>query len=190
MKTKNKKLKEINKLMNKNGSVIKEETFIDFNKYNGRKKYLKLSTMGDQYGIPFVTIPISSKQYDNTTLQETIKSVPINLNTLRNSKVNRFKQILIADAGYDSEANREYLKQSGYIPVIAYNPRNTQDKEKKKKKEFTKKENETYKKRRIIEPSFAWMKNFPVINQNYEKTISSYMGLVSLASSIIIAKKI
>jgi len=35
---------------------IKKETFIDNNRYNGRKKYFKMSTITDQFGIPFVRI--------------------------------------------------------------------------------------------------------------------------------------
>jgi len=47
-----------------------------------------------------------------------------------------------------------------------------------------------YKRRPIIESSFAWIKNKPIINQNYQKTISSYDGLLSLMCSLIISNRI
>lgn len=48
-------------------------------------------------------------------------------------------------------------------------------------------EKEKYKKRLIIESFFSWIKNYPSINQ---KTIASYNGLLMLASSILISKRI
>ena len=47
-----------------------------------------------------------------------------------------------------------------------------------------------YKKRKIIESYFSWIKRIPIINQNYQKTLSSYKGLLLLVSSIFISKKI
>lgn len=116
--------------------------------------------------------------------------MPVDLNTQRNSKVNRYKQNFLADGGYHSEANKKYLKESGYVPIIAYNKRNTRDKELIRKNKLTANEERIYKKRRIIESTFSWMKNYPVINQNYQKTIESYKGLLLLVSSRIISKRI
>jgi hypothetical protein len=114
----------------------KEETFIDYNRYNGyfvnkisiigkeciaflsnngRKKYFKISTITDSFGTPLTSTIISSKQSDNISLIETIEKMPINLNTLRNSKINRYKQHLLADSGYHSSANKETLEKIGYI---------------------------------------------------------------------------
>jgi len=35
----------------------KEETFIDYNRYNGRKKYFKISTITDSFGTPLTSTP-------------------------------------------------------------------------------------------------------------------------------------
>ena len=121
---------------------------------------------------------------------ETVNSLPVNLNTLRNSKHNRYKQHLLADSGYDSNVNKKYLKENGYIHLIAPNIKNTKDKQKIKSKQLTEKEKQKYKKRLIIESFFSWIKNYPSINQNYQKTIASYNGLLMLASSILISKRI
>lgn len=186
-KKKNKKIKKENILHPNNKK--KEETFIDNNKYNGRKKYFKVSAITDSFGVPLAGCLISSKQSDNISIKETINKIPIEINTKRNSKINRYKQNFLADAGYHSSKNINYLRKLGYQPIINYNKRNTKNKNKIKKNEFTKKEKEIYKKRIIIESTFSWIKNYPSINQNYQKKLESYNGLLLLVFSIIRFKK-
>jgi hypothetical protein len=168
----------------------KEETFIDFNRYNGRKKYLKVSSVTDSKGTPLVSIPVSAKQSDNISLIETVNKIPINLNTLNNSKINRYQQYFLADTGYCSETNRSFLEEKGYIPLIAFNKRNCKDPKIIQENKLKGDDLARYKKRFIIEPFFSWIKNYPVLNQNYQKTISSYNGLLLLASSLIVFKRI
>ena len=72
-------------------------------------------------------------------------------------------------------------------PII--NPNNRNHKE-ENRIYLNKKQWEIYKKRFIVEASFAWAKHYPVINQIYEKAISSYNGLLQLANSIILSNKI
>ncbi len=169
---------------------IKPETFIDFNRYNGRKKYIKVSSITNEYGVPLGTAMISAKQSDSISVTETVSELKVDLNTLRNSKVNRYKQYMLMDAQYDSKDNRAYLEKSGYVPIIAHNKRNTKNKKILKIKKMNASHKKIYKKRRMVESYFAWIKNFPCINQLYEKTISSYKGLFMLASSIVIAKHV
>ena len=130
------------------------------------------------------------KKSDCVTITETLYNIPIDLNTLKNSKINRYKQYFLADSIYHSKRNITFLKKRGYIPVIKYNKKNTKDKKIIKANKFTKKEQKIYKKRIIIESAFSWLKNFPVICQNYQKTISSYNGLLKLASIIMLEKKL
>ena len=193
----NDNVKKNNKIIRKKNNTeknyknkIKEETFIDYNKYNGRKKYFKVSTITDSFGIPLGTSIISSKQSDNISIEQTINSIQVNLNTLKNSNNNRYKQYILADSGYCSNKNKFLLKSKGYIPIIIYNKRNTKNKKIIAQNALNKNERFRYKKRKIIESFFSWIKYFPVINQNYQKSISSYKGLFLLASSILISKKI
>jgi len=188
-KQKNKKIRRANKLLPKN-KRIKEETFIDFNRYNGRKKYLKISSITDSMGTPLSIDLVSSKQSDNVTVKKTIKKIPVELNTLKNSKINRYKQSLLADSGYDSLKNTSYLTSLGYTPRIAWNRRGTKNPKIIKRNKATEQQKKIYKKRVIIESFFSWMKNYPVINQNYQKTLKSYLGLVLLAASLIISKRV
>jgi hypothetical protein len=163
---------------------------IQYNRYNGRKKYFKISSITDRFGIPLGSTIITGKGNEINSIKETIDSIPINLNTKKNSTHNRFNQKMLADSGYSSTKNNKMLKKLGYTPLIYYNKRNTQNKNIIKKNKFNKKQMEIYKGRTIIESFFSWIKQFPVINQNYQKTITSYTGLLLLASSIIICNKI
>jgi transposase len=182
---------EVNNNVNKQKRKKRKiETFIDFNSYNGRKKYFKVSSVTDSLGSPLSIVPISSRQSDNISLEESINNIPVELNTLRNSKVNRYKQHLLADTGYDSEANRTFLKEKGYVPIIAYNRRNCKDNLKSQKRKLKEDELKKFKKRFIAESFFSWIKNYPVLNQNYQKKISSHMGLLFLAASVLISKRI
>ena len=167
-----------------------EEKTIDFNRYNGRKKYFKISTITDSKGITLATTIISSKRSDNVSIEETMEKIPVNLNTLRNSKINRYQQYFLADSGYDSNFNRSLLKSRGYIPIIATNKRNCKDENKLKQKEMIPKHKILYKQRGKIETTFSHIKHYPVLNQMYEKKVESYHGLLLLMTTFYIFKKI
>ena len=186
---KNIKIRENNKNLPKRKRK-KERKFIDFNRYNGRKKYFRISVITNSDGKPLERSISSSKRSDSTTLIENVNNLPSNLNTLQNSKINRYKQYFLGDSGYDTKKNKNFLKEKGYTPLIKYNKRNCKNKEIIKNNIFKGKHKQIYKKRPIIENFFAWIKNYPVINQNYQKTIQSYDGLFSLACSLIISKGI
>lgn len=187
-KIKNIKIKRNNELLPINKQT-KERTFIDFNRYNGRKKYFKILVIVDTFGTPLTKAIASSKESDSSTLTRTVCNLPY-LKTLNNSKINRYKQTFLADSGYDTKQNKKFLIRKGYTPLIKYNKRNTKDKKKIKKNSFNKNESNIYKKRLIVESFNSWIKNYPTINQNYQKSIRSFEGLFSLGCSIIISKRI
>jgi transposase len=178
-----------NKCLPKNQQK-KKINFIDFYRYNGRKKYFKISIICDSYGVPLEIIISSSKGHDVTTLIKNVNNLPTCLNTLRNSKVNRYKQYLLADSAYLSLKNKLFLIEQGYIPLIAYNKKNTKDEKIIKKNKFDTKQKNIYKNRSTVERSFSWIKNKPIININYQKKIESYEGLLKIACSIITSKRI
>jgi transposase len=68
--------------------------------------------------------------------------------------------------------------------------RNTQNEKIIKENELSDKHKLIYKKRFKIESFFSWVKNYPTINQNYQKKVESYKGLLSLMCSLIISKRI
>ena len=188
-KQQNNKIREKNKILPLK-KIKKERKFIDFNRYNGRKKYFKKDIITDSYGFIYVHHTSSSKRADSQGLREVVNKIPTNFNTLRNSNVNRYQQNILMDCGYASEINKQFLINKGYKPLIKYNKRNTKNKKILKEKQMNAKQKKIYKKRPVVEHSFAWLKSRPIINQNYEKTIVSYNGLFSLACSLINSKRI
>lgn len=63
-KMENRKIRRDNKTLPKNQRK-KEQTFIDNNRYNGRKKYFKVSTICDTLGTPLGSTIIASKYADS-----------------------------------------------------------------------------------------------------------------------------
>jgi transposase len=168
----------------------REQTFIDFCRYNGRKRYLKISVITDAIGTPISVTITPAKECDVTSLKNTVDNIPIDLNTLKLAPNNRLKQHMLADAGYYSNSNKNYLTRKGYDPIIGYNKKNTKDINKIKKNALKGRRAELYKIRPKVESFFSWAKNYPSINQNYQKTIDSYYGIVLFVSAVIVAKRI
>jgi len=127
---------------------------------------------------------------DTDSLIQTHKSISVNLNTKKNSTHNRYKQHFLADSGYSSFGNTAYLKKLGYTPIIKYNKKNTKNVEILKANEFNEYQTKIYKKRTIIESSFGWLKQCACIDRQCQTTLKSYNGLLLLASSIRILKRI
>jgi transposase len=186
-KNKTKKLKyqsiDSTAIANKQGCKL-----VEYNGFYGRKRYIKVSSLTDVDGVPLAIHVFSGKGNDNDTIKNTMDALPIDLDTKKHQNNNRYKQYLLADTGYCSEANRSLLTKKGYTPLIWHNRRNTKDKTKLKK--FNNKQLLKYKNRRIIEPQFAWLKRFPKVNCLYEKNISSFYGFVLLAACHRISNKI
>lgn len=80
---------------------------------------------------------------------------------------------LLADAGYDSDANRDELLVHGTRPVIKPNPT------RKNVPDF---DREAYKARNKIERMFNKLKQMRRIATRYDKTRLSFFGFVILAS--------
>jgi len=150
--------------------------FYDYNLRNpAQNEQVSRSTITDSKGTPIANTIISSKQHDCISIEETIDKIPLDLGTLKNSKNNRYKQYMLADSGYDSRKNAQYLKQLGYTPLIAYNKRNATDKEKIKKRTFTKNQKIRYKKRGIVESFFSF-----ILDSKKAKRSFAFLGIPEL----------
>ena len=92
---------------------------------------------------------------------------------------------MAGDSAYSSKNNVELLKERGYIPIIAYNKRNTQNESIIKENEFNKEQEAIYKKRTIIETFFSWIKNFPVVRFHLQEneTRTSILVMYSMFCS-------
>ena len=91
----------------------------------------------------------------------------------------RKRQNLCADAGYDSRKAREVMREFGYVPHV------------RSRGEERKEMSEGKRPRRwIVEVAHSWVNRFRKILVRFEKTQSSHEGLLQLAASIIIYRKL
>ncbi len=84
---------------------------------------------------------------------------------------------LIADKGYDSDAVREKVRETGLNPVI---PRKSNSK--KPNPEF---DSHLYRHRHLVENLFAKLKHFRSIAMRFEKLARNFRAMVTLACSMI-----
>lgn len=80
---------------------------------------------------------------------------------------------LLADAGYDSDDNRDGLLLHGVLPVIKPMPN---------RKNIPVFDRKSYKNRNCIERMFNKFKQFRRIATRYDKTASSFTGFLNLAA--------
>lgn len=151
-------------------------------------KGIKISTLVTTNGIPLSFSIDSANKYDSPILPKVINKCIINCKTKQYQNNNRYKQYLLGDPGYDSKENIKLLKKKGYTPLIIQNIRNIKDN--KKKRTLNKKQLKIYKKRIKIENYHSWIKKFPKIKSLYERNIKNYIGLLYIAISIIISRRI
>ena len=83
----------------------------------------------------------------------------------------------IADKAYDSEAIREYVRQSGMNPVISRKSNSDNP-----NPEFDK---HLYKLRHLVENLFARLKHFRSITTRFEKLAQNFKAMVFLACTFI-----
>ncbi len=82
-------------------------------------------------------------------------------------------RLLLADAGYDSDANRASLLLHATLPVIKSNPT---------RKNVPSLDTQAYKNRNRIERMFNVLKQSRRIATRYDKTASSFLGFATLAA--------
>lgn len=155
------------------------------NKFYKNKNGLKFTTIVDDNGTPLTISLDNGKIYDSKLLISICDKMLTDINLTFNNK-----QYLLADSGYDSNKNTEYIKKQKLIPIIKQNIRKTKDKQKIKKKKFTKKEQKIYNKRIIVENFFSWKDLIiPRTDKIYDKKISNFFGMMLIMTSDIILNK-
>lgn len=153
---------------------------IGYSKYNGRKKYTKISCISDANGIPINIQLYSGSKSDSKILVDHLNKP----NIIDDSLNEQHKSIMLADKGYDSKEIRKKLRAMGYTAIIDYNKRNTKDPA--KIKTLTEDERKIYKNRVNIEYKFGELKRYRRIYLRYDGKSSNYMGFIYLACMDII----
>lgn len=155
--------------------------------YKGKRGY-KLSFITDMTGIPISVLIKSGEVADSKLIQNHMNNMLVIANTNKYKNNNRFKQYLLADAGYDEKEFREIAESYSYQCIIPYNKRNTKDPLKIKK--LTEKEKIKYKKRIKIENCFAWIKKNKRLKNIYDKNKGTYESFLFLGLIKLIHKRL
>jgi len=135
--------------------------------------------------LPLAIILGPGNEHDSKRFEQTVGSIRIN--TDRGRPRNKPKEVL-ADAAYDTESIRIYLRKRGIKCSIPENKRNQKKTARGRPTRF---DNLSYKKRGSVERFFGWLKSgFRRIATRYERLDDCFLGLICLAAFPIIWRKI
>jgi len=164
-------------------SFIYNKTGVDLlarNAYYKNKKCSKLFLITDKRKIPYMIKFYKGTVADSKILTNNLEEFTKNCNNVK---------YFLADTGFCSNHTRDFLIEHKIKPLIPKNIRNTK-KEKKVKNmnfkekvklqnsKFTKKENDTYKKRIKIEHVFSEIKRIHKFALRYDKYIKNLEGFL------------
>jgi len=136
------------------------------------------------------SLPISlaigpGNEHDSVRFEQIIGNIRIKI--CRGRPRNKPGEVL-ADAAYDTEAIRIYLRRRGIKCSI---PENSRNRKKPSRGRPTRFNEESYKKRGAVERFFAWIKlGFRRITQRHERLDECFLGFVNLAAFLIIWRAI
>ena len=134
--------------------------------------------------LPLAIFTGAGNEHDSQKFEQAISCIRIN--TDRGRPKTRPKEVL-ADAAYDTESIRRYLRRRGIKSNIPSNKRNQKKPSKGRPTRF---ESESYKKRGAVERFFGWLKlGFRRISVRHERLEVCFAGLILLASFLIIWRK-
>ena len=139
----------------------------------GTKRHI----LTDKDGIPLSAIITSANTHDVTVAIETVDSMVIKIPSSSKPK-HKQKQNLCVDKAYHSKEIEQEIVRKGYIPYIRH---------RREERIFHRK----YPARRwVVERTNSWHNRFRKLFIRYEKKVENYLGLVQLANSIIIYRRI
>jgi transposase len=131
--------------------------------------------------LPLVIIIGAGNEHDSQRFKQVVSNVRINIG--RGRPRTRPREVL-ADAAYDTESIRNYLRRRGIKSCI---PQNRRNQKKPSIGRPTRFDNESYIKRGAVERLFGWLKlGFRRMSLRYERLDACFMGLMLLASFLII----
>ena len=145
----------------------------------GSKRHI----LTDKNGIPLSTFITSANTHDVTVATNTIDNIVIKQQQPSSAKLNhnQRKQNLCLDKAYHSKDVEQEIIKRGYIPHIRH--RREEEKKKLTKKHLTRR-------RWVVERTNSWHNRFRKLFTRYEKKDENYFGLVELANSLIIYRRL
>src|SRR5215203_3139226 len=142
----------------------------------GSKRYILV----DKEGIPLSTFITSANTHDATVAIDTVDSMVIKRRQSYKliDRYKKKKQNLCLDKAYHSKDLEQEIIKREYIPHIRH---------RREEKQFKKK----YPSRRwVVERTNSWHNRFRKLFTRYEKKDENYLGLVQLANSLIVYRRI
>ena len=184
----NKYLKNKSNILLTDTTLILNKLGVDNTGYNPqipKHKCSKISLITDEKGIPLSANIYSGNINDskilNNQFDDFIKNIPILLNN---------KNILLGDAGYDSNILREKLINFNFGKLITpKNRRNIKDKNKLQALKLSQNDKDLLKKRIKVEHINAHLKQYKRLSIRYDKYSNNYQCFLHLACIDIILKK-
>ncbi len=150
----------------------------------GSKRHI----LTDKDGIPLSTFITSANTHDVTVATNTIDNIVIKrpsssssitkYRNNNNNKKKKKKQNLCLDKAYHSKEVEQEMVKRGYIPHIRH---------RREEKLFSRKHPA---RRWVVERTNSWHNRFRKLFTRYEKKDENYLGLVQLANSIIVYRRI
>ena len=140
----------------------------------GTKRHI----LTDKDGISLSAVITSANTHDVTVAIDTVDSIVIKRPSPK-PKYNHKKQNLCLDKAYHSkEVEQESIKR-GYIPHIRH-----------RREERKKHINRHPARRWVVERTNSWHNRFRKLFTRYEKKDENYLGLVQLANSLIVYRRL
>jgi transposase len=131
--------------------------------------------------LPQVIIVGAGNEHDSRRFEQVVINVKINIG--RGRPRTKPGEVL-ADAAYDTESIRYYLRRRGIKSSIPLNKRNQKKPSIGRPTRF---DNESYRKRGAVERLFGWLKlGFRRVSLRHERLDACFTGLMLLASFLII----
>jgi transposase len=142
----------------------------------------KRHVLVDKNGIPLSVVITSANTHDVTVAINTVDSMvikrPITPSSSKPKNNQKKKQNLCLDKAYHSKEVEQEIIKRGYIPHI----RHRREEMKFKKKHRAR--------RWVVERTNSWHNRFRKLFTRYEKKDENYLGLVELANSLIVYRRL
>lgn len=136
-------------------------------------------------GLPLSIVTGPGNEHDSQRFEQVMAGIKINIGV---GRPRTKPEEVMADAAYDSEAIRTYLRKRGIKSNIPSNKRNQRKPSPGRPTRF---DEASYKDRGSVERFFGWLKlGFRRIATRHERLDACFMGFILLAAFFIIWRKV
>jgi putative transposase len=142
----------------------------------GSKRHI----LTDKDGIPLSTIITSANTHDVIVAIETVDSMVIKRPTSKSNDKKKNQNLCLDKAYHSNEVEEEIIKR-GYIPHIRHRREDNDEKKHIKRHPA---------RRWVVERTNSWHNRFRKLFTRYEKKDENYLGLVQLANSLIVYRRL